>query len=200
MIKPIVREMIGRYLAYFMQVLILGFIIWGVYLGKYLPAFEGVICLIFTFIPLMLKRKKGIHLPWTLNFLIVFSLYFHTSGRIFGLYPMFYPFYDKFGHFMGSVTVALLGFTAFVIMDRYTELKLKKHHIVFFIVIFTLAIGAFWEIIEFTADKLFHATNQYSLDDTMYDLVFDLFGGLFIAFLTKVNFDTMRNKIVVKKR
>ena len=45
-----------------------------------------------------------------------------------------------------------------------------------------MAIGATWEIFEFTMDKLFGLSMQKSgLDDTMYDLIVDTFGALSAA-------------------
>jgi len=198
MVKFISKEKIGIYLSYLMQILIFIYLIWGFLQKNYLLVFEGLFVLIITFFPMILKRKWRIVLPWTLNFLIVFSLYLHASGRLLGLYPLFYPFYDKIGHFIGSVTIALLGFASVMIIEQHSKLRLNKSHIVFFIIIFTLSIGAFWEIFEFMIDKFFKIGYQYSLNDTMYDLIFDLMGGLFIALITHINFKTMKKGIIFK--
>ncbi len=193
------KEKVGMFLSYIMQVLIFIYIIIGILEKNYLPVFEGTIALIITFLPNLLKRKWGIHLPWTLNFLIVLSLYLHAEGRLLNFYTLFYPVYDKIGHFIGSATVALLGFSLVMILDKYTKIKLNKGSLIFFIVIFALAIGGFWEIIEFTSDTLIGTNHQPGLSDTMLDLIFDLLGGLFIALLTHVNFNTMKEQIVLKK-
>jgi uncharacterized membrane protein YjdF len=66
-------------------------------------------------------------------------------------------------------------------------LQFERWQIFFFIVIFTLAFGAIWEIWEFTLDTLAGAyltkPLQHSNTDTMIDLITDLFGGLIIAAL-----------------
>mgnify|MGYP001596338174 CR=1 FL=1 len=193
------KEKVGVFLSYIMQVLIFIYIIMGIFEKNYLPVFEGTMALIITFLPNLLKRKWGIHLPWTLNFLIVLSLYLHAEGRLLSFYTLFYPVYDKIGHFIGSATVALLGFSLAIILDKYTKIKLNKGSLIFFIVIFALTMGGLWEIIEFTSDTLIGTNHQPGLSDTMLDLIFDLLGGLFIALLTHVNFNTMKEHIILKK-
>ncbi len=180
------REKIGIYLAYLMQMLIVVYAVYSVYTRDYFWAIWGLFALILTLTPLMLKRKFHVTLPWELNFLIVLSLYLSVSGNVQGWYYLFYPFYDKVAHLVSSITIAVLGFVAAVIMDRYTEIKMNRPMIVFFIIIFTMAIGSFWEITEFVSDNLFGTQLQPGLRDTMYDLIFDLAGGTIIGVLGDV--------------
>jgi len=160
--------------------------VYSVYNRAYIWAIWGFIDLILTFTPLMLKRRFHVTLPWELNFLIVLSLYLSVSGNVQGWYYHFYPFYDKVAHLVSSITIAVLGFVAAVIMDRYTEIKMNRPLIVIFVIIFTMAIGSFWEITEFISDNLFGTQLQVGLRDTMYDLIFDLAGGTIIGVLGDV--------------
>jgi hypothetical protein len=56
-----------------------------------------------------------------------------------------------------------------------------------FILLFVLAFGVFWEVVEFgltvAADRLGTGSLlvQYGLEDTMLDLLFDTLGGLVVA-------------------
>lgn len=48
-------------------------------------------------------------------------------------------------------------------------------------------VGVLWEISEFVADKLFRLNAQRGLDDTMFDLIFNIFGSYFaIRFAEKL--------------
>ena len=114
------KEKIGVIISSILQLLILVFIIISVYNNKYLVVIGGILSLFITFLPSIIKRKFGIHLPLTLNLLIVISLYLHIGGLTMGWYENFAPFYDKFGHFLGSVTVALLGFSLAIILEKYS--------------------------------------------------------------------------------
>ncbi|HJH26683.1 MAG TPA: hypothetical protein C5S37_07890 [Methanophagales archaeon] len=180
------REKIGLYLAYLMQMLIVVYAVYSAYIKDYIWAVWGLFALILTLTPLMLKRRFHVTLPWELNFLIVLSLYLSVSGNVQGWYYHFYPFYDKVAHFVSSITIAVLGFVAAVIIDRYTEIKLNRPMIVFFVIIFTMAIGSFWEITEFVSDQFLGTQLQPGLGDTMYDLIFDLAGGIIIGVLGDV--------------
>ncbi|PIN90077.1 hypothetical protein COU57_04590 [Candidatus Pacearchaeota archaeon CG10_big_fil_rev_8_21_14_0_10_32_14] len=192
------REKIGIFLAYFMQLLILLSVIISFFSGEYFYLVGAIIALIITFLPSIISKKWNITLPWILNLLIALSLYLYAGGLIFGYYEAFSPFYDSFHHFVGSVTVALLGFTSVIIINHQSNLKLNKRHITLFIVIFTMAIGSFWEIFEFFFDMFFNGHSQPSLTDTIYDMIFNFFGGMFIAILTNINYEPMKNNIIKK--
>jgi uncharacterized membrane protein YjdF len=166
-----------------MQMLIVVYAVYSIYIGDYVWAIWGLFACILTLTPLMLKRRFHVTLPWELNFLIVLSLYLSISGNVLGWYHLFYPFYDKMAHLVSSITIAVLGFVAAVVMDRYTEIEMNRPLIVFFVIIFTMALGAFWEITEFLSDQFFGTQLQVGLGDTMYDLIFDMAGGVIIGVL-----------------
>lgn len=142
----------------------------------------------FTFLPAILSKKGNIHLPPSLIFLISFSLWLHAAGLVHGWYINYMPIYDKIGHFFGSATVALLGLTLTITINNHSKLCLEKRHIVFFIIVFTLALGAFWEIIEFIIDQIYGTLNQPSLTDTMVDLIVDFLTGIAVAVLVNINY------------
>jgi hypothetical protein len=126
--------------------------------------------------------------PWEVTFLIALTLFLHIAGYSYYWYVDFYPYYDKFVRLIASITVALLGFLAVLIIMRVgSGLQFKPWHIFFFIVIFTLAFGVLWEIWEFTLNSLAGAyltePLQQNNTDTMLDLIADLCGGILIAFL-----------------
>ena len=50
---------------------------------------------------------------------------------------------------------------------------------------------------EFSTDQLLGTRNQYGLVDTMYDLIFDLIGGVVVAIISYINFDVMKKKIIM---
>jgi len=193
------KEKAGVYFAYLMQVLIVVFIGIAVYNKNYIGIFNGMIVLIIMSLPFFLRRRWNITLPWTLNFLIMLALLLHTGGIVGGWYRTLYPFYDKFAHLIGSITIALLGFASVLIIDRYTKIELTNKSIVFFVVIFTLAVGAIWEIGEFTLDKTLGTNAQYDgLDGTMLDLILDSFGGIIAGSIAYFNLKKGKEKIIDK--
>jgi hypothetical protein len=179
-------ERIGHYLSYLMQALILVYSVYSFYIQDFLWAIGAIFAFFLTITPTLLKKRFYITLPWELNLLIVLALFIHVSGNIRGWYEIFYPFYDKIAHFIASSAVAILGFISAVIFDQYTEIKINRALIIFFIIIFTMAIGSCWEIGEFLSDKSLGTSFQHGLDDTMWDLMFDLIGGLVVGILGTV--------------
>jgi hypothetical protein len=176
------------YLTYLMQGLILVASAYSIYIGYYSGAFYGLVAVGMSMIPTLVYRKWHIVVPWEVTFLIALTLFLHIAGYSFQWYLDLYPYYDKFAHFIASITIGLLGFLAVLIMMRTSScLELESWQIFFFIVIFTLAFGAIWEIWEFTLDNLVGAyltkPLQQGNTDTMIDLITDLAGGLFVAFL-----------------
>lgn len=173
---------IGIYLSYIMQILMGVLTIYSIYIGFWVMVFWGAFAIVLTFTPQMIKRRFKVTLPWELNFLIILSLFLHVGGIIRDWYYII-PLYDKMAHFIASSTIAILGFVAVVVIDQYTEINMNEIMIVFIIIIFTVAIGTFWEITEFIYDFFTGAGMQKSLNDTMWDLIFDVAGGVIIAFL-----------------
>lgn len=176
------------YLTYVMQAFILIASVYAISIGYYSGAFFGFLAAGLSFIPTLVHRKLHIVVPWEVTFLIALTLFLHIGGYSFQWYLDYYPVYDKFAHLIASITIALLGFLAVLIIMRVSScLKMERWQIFFFIVIFTLAFGAIWEIWEFTFDTFFGAYLTKPLQqgnmDTMLDLITDLAGGLIVAFL-----------------
>ncbi len=184
--------------SYLMQAFIVILIIIAVYRKDYTAVLWGIIALFVTSLPLLIKRRWKVTLPLSLIFLIFLSLFLHVAGVTTNWYQAFYPFYDKFGHLIGSFTVALLGFTSVLIIDWYTHVELNDKSIIVFIIIFTVAMGAFWEIGEFASDQFLKTNSQPSLNDTMFDLIFDLVGGILASVIAVFKLKHGRKNLLQK--
>jgi hypothetical protein len=169
-----------------MQALIILTSLYSFHIGYYAGTFFGFVAVGLSLIPALVHKKLHIVVPWEVTFLIALTLFLHIGGYTYLWYLNLYPYYDKFAHLVASMTIALLGFLAVLIMMRVrTNLQFEPWEIFFFIVIFTLAFGAIWEIWEFTMDTLAGAyltkPLQQGNTDTMLDLITDLGGGIIIA-------------------
>jgi hypothetical protein len=176
----------GIFLAYFMQALILLNVAYSFYIGDWFLAIPGIFAFFLTTIPYIVERQVHITLPWEINFLIAFSMYLHVAGHISGFYDTFSPVYDKLAHLISAITIATLGFVLVFLLEQFSEQRCTRFMIVYFIVMFTMGLGAIWEIYEFALDTAFGLQLQHGLEDTMWDLIFDLAGALIIA--TVANF------------
>ncbi|NYT17262.1 MAG: hypothetical protein GKC06_04570 [Methanomicrobiales archaeon] len=195
----------GVYFAWAMQGLILLEGIYGLIILNPSIIFTAFIGFFLTCIPYLIERRVRVTLPWEVNFLIAFAVFLHVAGYSQHLYLFLYPYYDKFAHFISSITVAVLAFVSILLINRFSCTKLARWQIFFYIVIFTMAIGSFWEIYEYLMDTFFgsHLTKllQHSLDDTMIDLITDLLGGIVVAafgtwYIQKKTLDELTDQMV----
>jgi hypothetical protein len=135
-------------------------------------------------VPSVLARDLKLVLPFQFNFLIVFALFLHVVGGFYGFYDDI-PWWDHLTHATSASLVAALGLVVVVSIDRYVEsIYLPKPFLAFFIVMFTMAFGVLWELMEFATDQLTGSLLQYSLDDSMLDMLFDGFAGFVVAAAT----------------
>lgn len=176
-----IRKNIGVYLSYLMKVLIVLAGLYSFHVGDYLWTFWSFFCFFLTLTPVLVKRRLKMNLPWELNSLLVLVLFLYVAGNIGGFYSIYAPVYDKIHHFLGGALVAMLGLVSVAILEYYTEINMGRYMLVFFIVILSVAIGAFAEMVEFLYDTVLGTSLQPSLHDTMIDLIVDTFGGIIIA-------------------
>lgn len=145
----------------------------------WLPA--SVLSLFISVIPSILRRDLDLVLPVELNFWIVFALFLHVIGGFSGFYDNV-PGWDHLTHAMSASLIAALGFVVVVSVDKYVEsIHLPQPFLALFIIMFTMAFGVLWELMEFSNDQLTGSRLQYDLNDTMVDMMFDAFGGFIVG-------------------
>lgn len=164
-----------------MKFVLLGLLPYEVYLGDYLFAMATVLAIVLSFVPSMVERNYHINLPFELDFLITLALFLHTFlGEVMLFYERVW-LWDKVLHLYGTGVISILAFMIVYTLHYTGKLRLTIPFIGFFTVTFALAVGCLWEIAEFSVDYLFGKVTQKSLDDTMWDLVYDFIGGAIIA-------------------
>ena len=167
-------------------------------------ALQYVAMLLIMQLPRMLMRQFSVEVPWPLSALIVL---FCFSSLILGdgldLYGRI-PWWDKLLHAESGVLLSMIAlWLIHVIMaenDKY--IYFNKYFLCLFLVLFSLGLGACWEIIEYTYDSLMGTNSQQfmasttgsiitaddiplcghdALCDSMQDRVLDLLGALLVA-------------------
>ncbi len=151
------------------------------YKGEYLFSILLVFSVILSLIPSLVERSYRVTLPFELDLLITLSIFLNTfMGEGMDFYQKV-RLYDKALHVYGSAVVGLLAFVVVYTLNYTRKVRLSLPFIGFFTVTFAMAMGGIWEIMEFAVDNLFDKTTQDGLDDTMWDLINDLLGGLITA-------------------
>ena len=151
----------------------------------------GVALAIAQIVPL-LERDYGIPLDAGLTLWITSAVFLHAFGTI-GV-PGGDSFYrtiwwwDHMTHALSSSVVAGVGYATVRAIDEHSEqTHLPPRFIFVFILMFVLAYGVFWEIIEFAlaegAALLGTGTvlTQYGLADSLMDLVFNTLGAVIVS-------------------
>lgn len=147
-----------------------------------------------TFLPALIERDYKIPMDAGLTLWITAAAFMHTVGVVGvpgtgqSLYGSI-PLYDNLTHALSSSVVAGVGYATVRAFDEHSDgIDLPPRFMFVFILVFVMAFGVCWEILEFSIDIVGNATGagsvgftQHGLEDTLIDLVFDTVGGVLVA-------------------
>lgn len=163
--------------------------IFQLFLGETLLGLMIVICVLFLVAPSFFTRNRITDIPLELEFFLFVMVFFQfIVGEVQGLYGSV-PYYDNITHFFFPFLISVMGFTIAYALYFTGKLKVKTSTMIIFVIVVTLGIGAFWEILEYYADQIlvgripgWHRAQGHDaasgFEDTMSDLVHDLLGGV----------------------
>ena len=159
---------------------------WGLWTSNGSLVVNGLMGLAVTVLPGVLERDYEITIgPW-LTFLITLATLLHTVGMV-GPYETVW-WWDNLTHTFSASLVAVLGYATTRAVDEHVEeIYLPPDFMYVFIVLFTLALGVFWELLEFLARGIAGLSGQdavlvqYGLADSVIDLIFDAVGAVIAA-------------------
>lgn len=144
------------------------------------------VALVVTFVPAILKRDLRVSMDPGLVLWITSAIFLHVLGSV-RLYSATSP-WDHLTHALSATIVAAVGYTLFRVADLHTdEVYIPSRFMVVLILVFVLAAGVVWELIEFTIEQtaayvgLSAVLVQYGIHDTIADLLFNLGGGVVVA-------------------
>lgn len=171
------------YLTWIIWCVLLAAAILAVIEQRWTQVFVSVVSIILILLPGIFSERFNVHLP--LSFLAAISLFVFGTlflGEVFDFYERFW-WWDILLHGLSAVAFGLIGFLFVFYLfqgDTYAAPPWALGLIAF---CFAMAIGAIWEIFEFSMDQLFGMNMQKSgLVDTMGDLIVDAVGAAFGAF------------------
>ncbi len=208
-----VRDVVGigpvwqRRITWAMEASLVGMFFIGVDRGNTGIIVNTAVALVVSQLPAMLENDYNIPLDAGLTLWITAAVWLHALGTV-GLPggewlhaqgivnlpgggQSFYAtvwWWDHLTHALSSSVVAAVGYTTVRAVDRHSEdIYLPPRFMFVFILLFVLAFGVLWEVLEFAVTELAAATGgvsvltQYGLGDTMLDLVFDSVGAVVVA-------------------
>ena len=157
-------------------------------------------------LPIVLRKRFLLNVPLILTIAIaVFAFVAMVLGDGLNFYGR-YPWWDSLLHLFSGGVLSFIGLWVVHILlsDEDKVIFRNKYFLALFLLMFSLACGAIWEICEYTYDDLFGTNTQqfmetttssiYSeediplegheaLRDTMTDLTLDFLGGLIVALI-----------------
>ena len=127
------------------------------------------------------KYNKNLELVY-----LIFLFLSYILGFVYDLYDIIY-YYDAIVHSLFGLVASIYALPLLRILKKYNS-KDKLFNVIFILIV-TLSSAAFWEIIEFTIDKLFNSNMQISLNNTMKDIISALLFSILyiIIYLDKTN-------------
>jgi hypothetical protein len=154
--------------------------------GNYQAAFESIIIMFVTFLPIMMARYFHIRIPLEFDTMAVIFIYMSLFlGEVQDFYIRFW-WWDLVLHASSAFLVGITGFLLVYVMNqnKKIDMHLTPKFIALFAFMFAQGIGSLWEIFEFAMDNFFGLNMQKSgLVDTMWDLIVNGISALTISLL-----------------
>lgn len=184
-------------LARSMQIVLVGILFYGVWTLQIPVATNAALALVITFIPAVLERDYHIAIEPGLALWVATAVFLHALGTA-GLYEAIAP-YDNVTHTLSATVVAATGYAAIrAVYLHDPTIHLPRWAMFAFTVVFVLAMGVIWEILEFFVDQsalvlgMEPILAQHGIDDTIIDMLFNTLGALIVAtwgtvYLTEVS-------------
>ncbi|WP_254522675.1 hypothetical protein [Natrinema caseinilyticum] len=175
-----------RRLSRGIQIALAGLLLFGLVRRDLTTVVNAGVALAITFLPAVLERDARLPLEPGLVFWLTAAVFLHALGSA-GAYALVGQ-WDSLTHTLSASIVAAAGYAVVRGIDLHTdEVSLPTTMLFAFILVFVLAFGVLWELLEFAIDESarrlgFQAVvAQYGLNDTIVDLLFDGAGAVVAA-------------------
>lgn len=161
-------------------------LIGGILIRDLHTALNAIAGLAITFVPSLITRRYNIALDAGLTMWITLAIFMDAIGT-FAFYDNIAR-WDNLTHTLSASVIAAAGYVLIRAIDIHTEEIYIPPRVMFILILlFVLATGVLWEILEFLTDELTAELGykavlvQHGINDTMIDLSFNLLGAIFAA-------------------
>jgi uncharacterized membrane protein YjdF len=160
--------------------------------GQWLMAFLVTMIMAITIAPIVFSKRLPVNIPpefQAIGIIFVFAAIF--LGEIRDFYLRIW-WWDIALHATASLLLGIFGFLLVYVLNENNNVRVYLHErfVALFAFVFSLSVGALWEIFEFGMDHIFGTDMQKpmlgdpsGLTDTMFDLMVDLLGAATISLL-----------------
>jgi hypothetical protein len=147
-----------------------------------------------TLLPALLRREYGYAMDAGLVLLITVAVVLHVVG-VLGPYR-WVSWYDEVTHTVSAVLVAGVGYAVLRAFERHSAaVAVPQSFRGVFVIVFVLAAGVVWELLEFGVASLARGLGVgsplvvYGIDDIVTDILFNAVGALVVALWGTSYFD-----------
>lgn len=157
---------------------------------RWLSAFLAILIIATLLSPLIFRHKMDVEIPAEFHIAAVIFIFASLYlGEIQGFYQKYW-WWDIALHTSAGLLLGIVGFLLVYLLNasRQAEVRMTPFFISFFACMFAVAIGAFWEIFEFSMDQLVGTTMQKpmlgdpsGLTDTMWDMIVNAIGAFVVS-------------------
>lgn len=183
-------ERVNLYVMLVLQIIMAGELVFAVYNRQWLLSFLVSAIMVATALPEVLRKRFRVYIPPEFQILsVVFVFASLFLGEVRGFYTRFW-WWDVFLHTWSGLLLGIFGFLLVYMLNENANigLSMKPRFVAFFAFLFAVAMGALWEIFEFSMDQHFGMNMQKpmlgdpsGLTDTMWDLIVDTLGAGIIS-------------------
>ena len=162
----------------------------ALYEGQWFTAFLVLVIITLTLAPAVLGQRLRVHIPSEFQLLAVLFVFASLFlGEIRSYYERIW-WWDIALHTTSGLLLGIVGFLLVYLLNKseHVDIHLRPHFVALFAFVFAVAVGALWEIFEFTMDRSFGTRMQKpmlgdasGLTDTMWDLIVDTIGAAIIS-------------------
>ncbi len=189
---PMRNRRIHQRVTLIIQVIMLLELAFALWEGRWLTAVMTVAILLLTLAPVLMVRRFDVFIP--AEFKVLATAFIFASlflGEIQGYYTRFW-WWDIALHAASGFLLGIVGFLMVYVLNEKRSIRfhMTPGFVALFAFTFAVAIGALWEIFEFSMDRIVGTTMQKpmlgdpsGLTDTMWDLIVDTVGAAVIAVL-----------------
>ena len=177
-----------------MQLALVAFTAVGVLTWNVAVTVNAAAALAVTHLPAVLERDYSIPMDAGLTLWITTAVFLHVLGTLGvpGVTDQFYGpnppiWWDHLTHFLSSTVVAAAGYATVRALDEHHDgVAFPPKFTFVFVVLFVMALGVLWEILEYAAWTLGDAVGAsvltiYGVDDVTLDLAFNTVGAVVVA-------------------
>lgn len=181
------RSVLG-WLVRALQLALAGIVLVGLMRLEWTLVVNAGVSLAVTFLPALLSRDRHVSLGAGLTLWITTAVFLHAVGAL-GPYQWF-GWYDSVTHTLSATIVAGTGYASARALAEYDDaLEIPRAFMFVFVLVFVLAFGVLWEVLEFASGGLAALVGgeavlaQYGTRDIVLDLVFNTVGAVLVAVL-----------------